>query len=293
MFDLIKTDFYRIFKSKTFFVILGIAVGLPILTALMVFGINKGFNLLIGEGGEDFAAINGKLLISGIYGLSSNVGIILPIFLVIFVSGDVSNGLLRNKILVGKSRTQIYFSHLFVITIISLAFISISALILSLLTFWLIPYGNNIDTLEVWSIIFYYILGTLAFIFIASLVVMMTLNFNHIVFPIIIVVLFGIGITLLSQILGLVINSLEMFTKIPEVLLPIVKNIPYLIPCYSGISFSSGFGIDMGDFENPTSFSSQMRDLILHFSLGAVSLVVFSFLATLGGLISFKKKEIK
>lgn len=293
MFDLIKTDFYRIFKSKTFFVILGIAVGLPILTALMVFGINKGFNFLIGEGGEDFAAINGKLLISGIYGLSSNVGIILPIFLVIFVSGDVSNGLLRNKILVGKSRTQIYFSHLFVITIISLAFISISALILSLLTFWLIPYGNNIDTLEVWSIIFYYILGTLAFIFIASLVVMMTLNFNHIVFPIIIVVLFGIGITLLSQILGLVINSLEMFTKIPEVLLPIVKNIPYLIPCYSGISFSSGFGIDMGDFENPTSFSSQMRDLILHFSLGAVSLVVFSFLATLGGLISFKKKEIK
>ena len=172
-------------------------------------------------------------------------------------------------------------------------FITISAIILSLLTFWLIPYENDINTLEVWSLIFYYILGTLAFVFIASLVVMMTLNFNHIVFPIIIVVLFGIGITLLSQILGLVIDSLDMFTKIPEALLPVVKNIPYLIPCYSGISFASGFGVNMGDAENPTTFSSQMRDLILHFSLGVVSLVLFSFLATLGGLISFKKKEIK
>ena len=293
MFDLIKTDFYRIFKSKTFYVILGICIGLPILTVLMVFGINQGFNFLIGTGGEDFAAINGKLLISGIYGLSSNVGIILPIFLVIFVNGDVSNGLLRNKILVGKSRTQIYLSHLFVITLLSVAFITLSALILSPLTFWLIPYQNNIDTLEIWSLVFYYILGTLAFIFIASLVVMMTLNFNHVVFPIIIVVLFGIGITLLSQILGLVLDSIELFTKVPEILLPIIKNVPYLIPCYSGISFSSGFGIDMGTMESPTSFNSQMRDLILHFSLGVVSLVLFSFLATLGGILSFKRKEIK
>lgn len=276
MFDLIKTDFYRIFKSKTFYVILAICIGLPLFTVLMTFGVNKGLNALIGIEGEDFNAINGKLLISGIYGLSSNVGLILPIFLVIFVNTDVSNGLLRNKLLVGKSRLSIYFSHLIVITILSVAFITLSSLIISPLTFWLVPYSSELNGDEIRSIIFYYILGTLSFVFIASLVVMLTLNFNHVVFPIIIIVLFGIGIMLLTQIIALIpFEMLDQNKNIPSFLIPVIKELPYFIPIYTGNSFAFG----------------QIK--VLDFIFGIISLVIFTALADIGGAISFKNKEIK
>ncbi len=290
MFDLLRTDFYRIFKSKVFYVLLGICFGLPLLTVLMVFGINKGGEALLGVDGDDFSLINGKLLISGIYGLSSNVGLILPIFLVILVGGDMSNGLLRNKILVGKSKIQIYFSHLIVVTIIALICITINAIVISLLTFWLIPYGSDLNYIEIRSLIFYYILGTLSFVFISSLIVMMTLNFNHIVFPILLIVLFGIGIMLLTQIINAldVEALLEMTNKIPKQLIPVIKNALYFIPINAGNSFAFSSSVI-----NAEGKVESEGITILAFIIGTVSLIVFTFLATLGGAISFKNKELK
>ena len=293
MKDLLKADFYRIIKSVTFYVLLGICVALPLITVLMVFGINKGFIVMSQAQDPEaptFSLFTGKLLISGIYGLSSNAGLIIPIFLAIFVGGDISNGLLRNKILVGKSRAQIYFSHLIVTIALGVAFITISALIITPLTFLLVPYEVEMTGAEIRSIIFYYILGTFVFVFMASLVTMITLNLNHIVFPIVIVVLFGIGITVLTQLIATI--PFDMFDKItiptnipngfpiplPDKIViptPFVKYLPCLIPVYSGNLFSSGH---IG---------------VLEFVLGLISLILFSIIFTLTGVFSFKSKEIK
>ena len=119
---------------------------------------------------------------------------------------------------------------------------------------------------------------------------MMTLNFNHIVFPILLIVLFGIGIMLLTQIINLadVGALLETTNKIPKQLIPIIKNSLYFIP----INSANGFAFNSSVIAEDGSVVSEGISVVA-FVIGLISLIVFTFLATLGGVISFKNKELK
>ena len=108
MLDLLKVDLKRVFKDKLFMIICIIAgafiISTPLLYKVLFSAIDMGD--LMGM------TINAKTLTFTAFSPSSDLGLIMPILVVIILCKDFSQGTVRNKIICGKSRSKIYFSML-------------------------------------------------------------------------------------------------------------------------------------------------------------------------------------
>lgn len=261
MNNLLKADLYRIVKSKLFLIICIITAGLPLLTVLIYFGVSK-ISLLVSDF-ADFGGVTftGRQLISESFVLSSNMGLILPIFITIFIAMDISNGTLRNKLIAGKSRPAIYFSHLVSACAVSGVLILVNVLIFMALACLVFGYGYPIDQAEVVQIVYFLITGVFTFFFSASVSTAITLSIKSSAPAVIISTLVGMGISIVSSL----VHSAD-----PE----LNKTWFCLIPTYTNTGFLGGFG--------PTSFL-----------LGILSLVVAMGVMTAGGLAIFLKGDVK
>lgn len=111
MGNVIKAAFYKLFKDKLF------------LATLIIGGIFAFFTILIysvaSTNKDLFGEINGSnyvFLTTPAIGsmLSVGFGIVVPINLVVFFVGEIKNGIVRNNIIAGISRTKIYLSYFLV-----------------------------------------------------------------------------------------------------------------------------------------------------------------------------------
>ena len=109
MIKLLRGDFARLFKSKTFW--LGI-IFMLVLAALMVHNVWDNAQLDI-----EYVIVSpdGILLVGAAY-----VGIVSAIFTGFYIGTDYSNGTVRNKNIMGHSRAAIYLSDLIVCVTASL-----------------------------------------------------------------------------------------------------------------------------------------------------------------------------
>lgn len=109
MRNLYIADLKRIFKDKLFMVTC-------ILAGVFAF-VNPLLNKLLFEALEmgDLLGvmINAKSMMFSALLPGDNLGLIMPILFAIIVCKDFSQGTVRNKIISGKSRTDIFLSHLF------------------------------------------------------------------------------------------------------------------------------------------------------------------------------------
>lgn len=107
MFNLIKTDLKRIFKDKLFLIICIIGGVFGIVTPLL-------FKLLTALPGlEDLSSLmlfDAKSLFFNSFSPSGDFGMVLPILVAIIIFKDFSQGTVRNKLICGKSRKQIFIS---------------------------------------------------------------------------------------------------------------------------------------------------------------------------------------
>ena len=263
MGELLKADLYRILKSKLFLVAVIIAVVFPVLTVLMYLLIEK----VLGSG-EDLSAIfsigiNARTIASEAFSQSSNMGLILTIFITILIGLDVSDGMLRNKIIAGRSRQSIYFSHLITSGLVSGAIMLFYALIMLLFGCLCFGYGVKIDGAELVRIVFFLVTGVFTFFFSASISTAFALSVNNIAPAVIFSVLAGMGLSLI--------------TSLVHAFVPLSDNKWLcLIPTYTNGSFLAG-----GSFDT------------LSFSLGIVSYIVLGALVTILGLYVFKRKDVK
>ena len=108
MFELLTVDLKRFFKDKLFLVICIIAGAFVVFTPLLYKGL---FMLIEAEEMLD-VAINAKTLLFAAFSPSSDMGLILPILVALVLCKDFGQGTVRNKIICGKSRSQIFFSML-------------------------------------------------------------------------------------------------------------------------------------------------------------------------------------
>ena len=92
MNKLLKSEFIRLFKSNIFIFCLLFSAGLGIFMALL-----------------NLSTID-ELIFSGFF----DITFVIAVFVSIFVGTDYSNGTIRNKIIVGHTRWNIYFSKLIV-----------------------------------------------------------------------------------------------------------------------------------------------------------------------------------
>lgn len=122
MLNLLRSDFYRLFKSKSYYICMGVEFALALLQIVIMYIMNKtnaspvipmDFN------GSSF----GMSLITG-----GNIPMMLGISTAIYVTADFSHGTMKNVVSKGFSKILIYLSKL--ITMIAASYLFIFATML-------------------------------------------------------------------------------------------------------------------------------------------------------------------
>lgn len=124
MIKLLNANFYRLKKSIIFWVL------------LLIMGL-MGFFLYINYNGINSSCVDCSNQLGIVFfGFSSLNWLILPIFISIFIGSDYSNGAIKNKIISGHKRSNIYLANLLTSIIVSMVYsviYIISAIIIGLI----------------------------------------------------------------------------------------------------------------------------------------------------------------
>ena len=97
MVRLLRANFARLWKTKSFWVCLIISTGLGLVNFITTYSVDA-----------DCVKFLGTELMSN----CSNVLLFISIFAALFLGTDYSNGTIRNKLVIGHTRGEIYFSNL-------------------------------------------------------------------------------------------------------------------------------------------------------------------------------------
>lgn len=119
MNKLLRANFFRLIKNKIFWGIIVITLGI---TSVLL------FNTIINNQGETKESID-RLLVMYMY----FIGIAMAIFTSLFVGTEYSDGVLRNKIVIGHSRKHIYLADLITSIIVGLCIQLIYMLIVAVI----------------------------------------------------------------------------------------------------------------------------------------------------------------
>lgn len=97
MVRLLRANFARLWKTRSFRVCTIISVGLGLANFLMSYSVNT----------ECVKNLGAEFMSDG-----SNILLFISIFAALFLGTDYSNGTIRNKLIIGHTRSEIYFSNL-------------------------------------------------------------------------------------------------------------------------------------------------------------------------------------
>lgn len=116
MTEIIKTLLFRLKKTTYFWILLAIALLLPVFGALLIYlslkmgeALNEPIEQLMNQMLAQYGGLSG--LMSGFTSISSNPMILSIIFASVFLSAEFKSGTVRNAIIAGKSRSQLYLSY--------------------------------------------------------------------------------------------------------------------------------------------------------------------------------------
>lgn len=104
---LLGIDFYRLFRSASFYIIFGICAAMEILNILLYYFANGWIAELVGNDLHFYANSLFADFLS--YG---NIGLFIMIFFAVFLCSDFKNNTIRYKVCAGYSRTMVYFASL-------------------------------------------------------------------------------------------------------------------------------------------------------------------------------------
>lgn len=222
MLNLLVSDLKRIFKDKIFLVACIIGAFFAIVTPVLLFTI---FTLLeyFDLGGLDIlgTSFTGKVLFFNCFAPGNNFGLILPILIVIIILKDFSFGTVRNKIISGHSRLNIFLSYfistfiVIAICIFGYAFLSLGVSLL-FTPYQFEPFTFN-DVIYFFSSIGFVLLG---YMFIAALISLIGIITKNIPITIVLYVVVTMAFTMLSTFLEMGILVLEFTDK--DILISIV-----------------------------------------------------------------------
>ncbi len=270
---LLKADIYRVLKNKLSLIALILAVAFPLLIVLMYAGI-RAISGLSGEEGADIL-FNANSIIGSVYSLTNNLGLVIPAFAGILVCSDFSNGTLRNKVIAGNRRVEIYFSHLIVSILFSVAIITIYAAATAGFALIFFPFTRDPSLNTGLEIMYFVLNGTMAFAFIATVSTMFAMLFRSAAPTIIFTVVFAVALVAINTVVMLI--DYEKF-----------KYAVYFIPTFAGNIFNlNNFSI-IGMLSQTADTS---RGLI--FAEAMLSYLFFGAVNTGIGLLVFGKRDVK
>ena len=275
MKNLLRADLYRIRHSKLTLVMLILCVGFPLLMSLLYWGMDA-LALMDMEPAdeammEEMTLFNGKSLIANSFTLSNNLGLVIPIFSGIFICLDISDGTLRNKIINGCERRNIYLSHLLSGMIFNVAAILLYTVFNCMFgCLFLGGYGPEINGEEVKYLVVMICVGVLTFAFVATLTTFIAMVMKNLPLTMILTVAFGMLISMTS-LLGIGLIDLGKYAVLLN-----------LIPGY--------LNANMGDVSTILGTPAPAAADVL---CGVLSYLVFGALNTVLGMLIFQRSDLK
>ncbi|MBQ5992209.1 MAG: hypothetical protein IJL62_06655 [Clostridia bacterium] len=270
---LLKADIYRVLKSRLTLIALILVLAFPVLIVFLYVGIRAMSGLSSDMEGMD-VLFNANSIIGSAYSLTNNIGLVLPAFAGILVCMDISNGTLRNKIIAGNRRAEIYLSHLIVSILFSVIMITIYAAMTAGLALLFFPFNTD-PSMDLGREILYFIAtGTMSFVFIATVSTLLAMTLRSVAPTIIFTIVLSIALMAINSVILLIDYQPYRYAV-------------YLIPSFTG------------NFFNLNSFS--LTGLItqgeetsrgLMFAEGMLSYLFFGIVNTVLGLLLFKKRDI-
>ena len=290
MGKLLKTDCYALFKNKLTYVLLGICVGMALLVVGTSFLSNTVLKSLLEI--EDDALLleagllrTGRTVMFGAFSLTNNMGLIIPIFAGIIIMSDLRSGTIRNKVIFGNNRLQIYFSHLIVSTLLCVGAILVTFVIQSIGAALLFQYGAPFDADTVADFARCLTVGLLTFVFVASLTTFLALATKSTPLTIILTLASCLGLGILCSLLSALLTGLKtagMFGGLPEGILTTMLVDGWFdilvepVPGYATATVASAGTLTVREF-----------------LFGSGSLLLLIAAHTLAGALLFRKADLK
>jgi ABC-2 type transport system permease protein len=151
MFNIIKADFYKFFKSKTFYVSLIVAL---LFATLYVVATYFGVQQMGQPGGPPVGAIETNTRGLLFRAIDSNIVIMLiAVMTSIFVSAEYSTGIIKDTVSSGKSRTKIFLSKLIVTAVGASLILVFNVIYQTLFGLLFLEYGTAFNMVEFWLVL--------------------------------------------------------------------------------------------------------------------------------------------
>lgn len=259
MLNLLKADFYKLFKSKLTYISLIIFIILSLLLIVLYKGIS-----IIGDTYSEGFEISGKSIMFGSFSLTNNTGLLIPIFAGIFTISDIKHGTIRNKILFGQNRIKIYISNLIVSSFYCVLSALISFLVITIGQAIFFKYGASFSSDELLNFIRSLLIGIFSYIFVASISTFFALVTKSTPITVVLTIFICLGLSIISSLSSLIVD-IEKY-----------KYLFYILPTYA-TNMMSGSGNVSGEL----------------FVYGIISLIFFISLNTILGILLFKKRDLK
>ena len=201
MINLLKADFFRVFRTKIVYISLIIAVVLPLFIA-MVNGLTE--MAVRSTLPEEYATggIGDSLLYNAFSPLMS-FSYIFAVFPVIVIMMDFGNGTLRNKIIHGYTRHQIYLAH-FIISLLHIIAVTVLFVVTNVVSAFVLGI-SEIPSELITTYVVYYLVGFLNVILVASLGCCLALSLGN-AGAIVITVIGTLFLNYLGSIIGLILQ---------------------------------------------------------------------------------------
>jgi len=173
MINVLKTELFRLRKSKLFWIMLGVCAGLPIISALflLALGVNnvEGLGDLMESVGSELSVISS---LSSFASLMSDSSLFALICSSIVLCREFTNGTVRNVLLANKTRTQTFFAYYVTAMIIGVSYFVTEFVFTLTLTGAVLGFGSLTTAQATSSVFVCFALGLGSVLFVQSCVCM-------------------------------------------------------------------------------------------------------------------------
>jgi hypothetical protein len=288
---LLRLDFRRLFKDTAaivVFVIIAVVAGFNVLAAASTAYVDPFTH-------EVFRMLTAKEILMNSFQLGSTPYLLIGVLIGLFIGKDITHGTIRNKIIAGYSKVQIYFSTLIISLVITLIgmviYQGIVAAFIPIITF---PISTTAHELQ--NILIYLALGYLLILVtstIATFISLLIKNTAGAIILIVVVLIFGPTLALLVKLMFdflLVYNRMSIFTNplVAQATLNDIENVFEYFYFFQATKFNASIFTYGGEIIN--FYETEGRNFMWKMVGTSVGLIG---LASAGGAFLFKKSDLK
>ena len=212
MNNLLKSDFYRARKDKVLLIGFIVSIGIVIISLLLTKGLSAMAEGEIEGAGSMLTTKGISAWSNGVSVMGNTAQMIAPVFITIFFVKEFNDRTIRNKLIIGYTRSQIFFSIIIVHFVISLIYLFGASLVGLLLGTLLFGLGATFTFDLFMLLVVGFILQFLLSYILMGFCIIFSINKQSIALGIILPIAIGFIISLLGTFAVMGVN--EGFTKV-------------------------------------------------------------------------------